>query len=348
MIIRDILLLLEEFAPQKLKENWDNCGLLIGDADRELENILVCMDVTEEAICYALDNKCNLIVSHHPIIFNPIKNLSLAENKKIITLVKNDIAVFAMHTNLDSAQKGINDALASALDMKSCEPIRKNYSSAYKLAVFAPESGFDAITLAAFSKGAGIIGNYEGCVFKSEGVGYFSPNDGAEPYSKSGEKELRIELKVSDDKLSSVISAIKQVHPYEEPVIDVYSIGGKDELSTGLGRFGFIDPMKSQDFIELARERINSNLRYNSIEKEISSVAVCGGAGVFLLHDVIDIGADVFVTSEVKHHDYITAKEAGLLLIDAGHYETEVFGIYSVYTRLKKETNNILWFESKS
>lgn len=332
MKILDITSCLEKFAPLSLQESFDNSGLIIGNNQNETEGVLICLDISAAVIEEAKLQNCKLIISHHPPLFHPIKRINsftLAE-KNIVSLIKNDIAVYSAHTNIDNVFGGINSILANILKLKCIRFLNPQKSFLRKLVFFCPISSATEVRAAVFAAGAGNIGNYDECSFNIEGKGSFRANEKANPYVGSKNKlhfepEIRIETVFPIFMQKQIISSLLNAHPYEEVAYDIYSLENDYPLA-GVGIIGELaEEMPVHEFLLLVKDVFSlKHLRY-CIGKNtpVKKIAVCGGAGSFLIQNAISQGADTFITSDIKYHDFQTA-EGYLTMIDAGHFETEV------------------------
>lgn len=331
--IKDLLKSVTDKAPLSLQESYDNSGLIVGDPDRSVTRVLTTIDITLDVVYEAVEKKCELIISHHPIIFKGLKKLIPADPvaQIVMTAIANQIAIAAMHTNLDNYQYGVNHKMAKKLGLNNLVVLQPMINNLRKLVVFCPKQQAELVRQAIFNAGGGNIGNYDQCSFNSEGKGSFRGNDQTNPFA--GEKgklhfedELRIETVVPVFYLPAVIDAMLAAHPYEEVAYDVIPLENT-YAGAGAGMSGDLPtPLESVAFLDLVAEKFSSKvLRHSRIVNEkIRKVAVCGGSGAFLLHQAKQAGVDAFVTADVKYHDFFDA--AGkLLFVDAGHFETEQF-----------------------
>jgi len=349
MILNDIIKKLEEIAPLFLAEEGDPTGFQVGDRNAQINTAIICMDVTNKVIDFAIDNKAELIISHHPFIHAPLTSLDKTsiEGGKIYKLIENNIALYSMHTNLDSAKGGINDSLAKVLDLSQISPIKTKNVNLYNFMTYVPEHSKEAVLKVLFESGAGDIGDYSSCSFSFNGIGTFMPKEGATPYcGKVGvfnkEVETKIEVVVPEERLGSLVSAALKAHPYEEPAYSVIKLENKQDFA-GLGRVGKLkSPMASSDFIEYVKDKLQiDNVRCNNISKEISIVGLCGGSGMSIFDDAVNMGIDAYVNGDVKYHMFNYATDLDVLLIDAGHYETEVFGVLELENLINKKNLDI-------
>jgi dinuclear metal center YbgI/SA1388 family protein len=333
MKIKDITDYLETIAPLPLQESYDNCGLIVGNSNDSVKKILVTLDVTEEVIDEAAKEKCQLIVAHHPIIFGGIKKLNGKNfvERVVISAIKKNIAIYAIHTNLDNIISGVNAKIAEKLGVLDIQILQPKKQLLKKLVTFIPIQNFEKVSNAIFNAGAGNIGNYSHAGFGVNGTGTFQGNDFANPaIGKKGvlEKveEIRFEAIFENYNQSKVIGALLQNHPYEEVAYDIIPLENS-YAKVGSGMVGILKkPLSELEFLKSVKRKFNSGaIRHtNFLNQKIEKVAFCGGAGRFLLNDAISSGAQVFVTSDFKYHDFFDA-EGKILVADIGHYESEQF-----------------------
>lgn len=335
MKIIDLISAIEVFAAPELQEDYDNAGLITGNGDRECSGVLCSLDVTLEVIKEAQASNCNLIISHHPIIFKGLKRIngkSYVENI-IIEAIKNDIALYAAHTNLDNVLLGVNGMIAQKLGLKDIEVLQPKKRLLRRLITFAPVDKAEEVRRAVFNAGAGHIGQYSECSFNSEGTGTFKAEEGADPYvgeigKQHQEKETKIEIVYPFYLETQVVKALVKHHPYEEVAYDIFTMENS-HLGMGSGVVGYLEaPMEEKGFLNLLKERFAANgIRYTSLlGKPIQKVAVCGGAGSFLLKKAISSQADIYITGDVKYHEFFDA-EGKIVLADIGHYESEQYTV---------------------
>lgn len=331
--VKDICISMERWAPKETAESWDNVGLLVGDPGQEVKGILTALDVTKENVMYAIENHINLIVAHHPILFKPLKSLAQGtlQTDMIALLQKHSIAVYAAHTNLDIAVGGVNDVLASLLALQDISGLVKTgEEKMYKVVVMVPNSYAEEVRQALGKAGAGYIGNYSHCSFSVNGTGRFLPESGAKPFlGNIGVMELaseeRIETIVPQGILAQALTAMINVHPYEEVAYDVYPLENVGK-SYWLGRIGRLEKEISA---QVALERIRSQLgipilRYaGNIDRTVQTIAICSGAGMDFWRMALQRGADLYLTSDIKYHEAQEAAAAGLLVVDGHHFYTE-------------------------
>ncbi|RNC63788.1 Nif3-like dinuclear metal center hexameric protein [Proteiniphilum sp. X52] len=332
MRIKEIIQTIEQVAPLPLQEGYDNSGLQVGDANREVTGILLCIDVTEDVIDEALSLGCNLIISHHPVAFRPFKSLTGKNytERCMMQAVRHDIALYAAHTNLDNARGGVNYKLAEMLELQNVKILQPLENALLKFVTTVPLQHAESVRNALFNAGAGGIGNYDSCSYNLSGEGTFRAKEGASPHiGEIGrlhfEPEVRIETVIPVMKREEVLRALLSVHPYEEPVFDFYPIAN-DWPQHGSGVVGVLpEPMPEQEFLYLLKDIFNlPTIQHSKTQgREIRDVALCGGAGAFLIPRAIAYGADAFITGEAKYNHFFDV-EGRILLAVVGHYESEI------------------------
>jgi dinuclear metal center YbgI/SA1388 family protein len=345
MKIQEVISFLEDLVPLSSQESYDNCGLLVGNRNDEVKSVLLCLDCTEEVVEEAVRVGANLIIAHHPIIFKGLKSLTGKNyvERTVLACIKNDISLYAIHTNLDNYRFGVNKEICDRLGLVNTSILAPKNETLYKLVVFIPKEHHASVSQAMFAAGAGEIGNYDNCQFYQEGTGTFRPVGEAQPFSGnlnelSSDQEVRAEFLVSAHKLGEVIAAMKNVHPYEEVAHDIYVLKNSNQ-SEGSGMVGFLEkPIDEAGFLQLVKETFHCGcIRHTSLRnKSISKVAVCGGSGSFLLRNAISSGADIFITSDFKYHEFFDA-EGRIVIADIGHYESEQFTPNLLEALLKKK-----------
>lgn len=345
----DIINIMGKWAPANLIDEWDNTGFQIGDPNREVSKILISLDIDRDVLEKALEEKAEMIITHHPLIFKPLKSIvyNSYKEKLIYDLIKNDIVVYNAHTNLDLAKKGVNDTLADIFGLKNVEPLKKSKEeSLYKFVVFAPRSHGNIIRNVLGEEGAGFIGNYSHCTYNIEGIGTFMPHEGTSPYIGETNKleeveEIRIETIVKERDINRVVGRVLSAHPYEEVAYDIYPLLNKGDIY-GYGRAGDIDRIPLRRFLDVVKEKlkVNNLIVYGDLNKDITKVALCGGSGASFIFDAYKKGAEVYITGDIKYHDAQYANELGLTIIDAGHYHTERVILPVIAEYLEKETGN--------
>jgi dinuclear metal center YbgI/SA1388 family protein len=354
--------MIEELAPKKLAESWDNVGLLIGDGSTKVNKILVCLDATEWVIDEAIEQEVDMIVCHHPIIFGSLKRITADTvlGKKIIKLISKGISVYSAHTNYDIAKSGLNDLFAELLGFKSFSLIAPSYTEKlYKLLVYIPKGHEDKIFNALIGAGAGQIGNYSSCTYRTEGIGTFKPETGTHPFiGTEGQLELVNETKlgtiVPQSLLNKTIKALIKAHPYEEPAYDIMLLENEGK-SLGIGRVGELEHTTT---LAVYAESVKVALGIDKVRiagdpnKVIKKVAMLNGTGNKFISAARFAGADVLVTGDMQYHEMVDAVEAGMCIIDAGHFATEKIMIPAMasYLRSKCVANsyNVEVIESKN
>ncbi|MFA6260926.1 MAG: Nif3-like dinuclear metal center hexameric protein [Bacteroidia bacterium] len=330
--IKDIIRHLETIAPLSYQESYDNAGLLTGNPDTPVQQVLVTLDCTETVMEEAIRKNCNLIVAHHPLIFGGIKRLTGSNEveRTLILAIKHDIAVYAIHTNLDNVSNGVNAKLAEKLGLSNCRILSPKKDLLRKLVTFVPLNHTENVSQALYKAGAGKIGEYDQCSFSVNGTGSFRGNENTHPFvgtpgTQHLEQESRIEVIFPAYLENQLISALNEVHPYEEPAYDIFSLENTSS-TVGSGMVGVLpSPMTAEAFLKHVKEVLHTQvIRHTPFNGMIEKVAVCGGAGIFLLEQAIQSGAQAFVTADIKYHDFFRVDSA-LLLADAGHYESEFF-----------------------
>lgn len=345
MKIKELLNYLEELCPLSYQESYDNCGLLTGDKEKEITGVLLCLDSTEEVLKEAVKLKCNLVIAHHPILFFPIKRITgkTYSERALIYAIKNDLSVYAMHTNLDNIRMGVNNKIAEKIGLKNLSILSPKDGILRKLVTYCPVNKAEEVRTAMFAAGAGTIGDYNECSFNIVGTGTFKAGEKSNPHvgtkhKRHHEKEERIEVIYSSSGESALIKALLSTHPYEEVAYDIYSLK-MAHPQIGAGMVGELEkPLSEKDFLSLLKKNMKaSGIRYTPFTgKKVKKVAICGGAGQFLLPDAIRSGAEVFVTSDFKYHQFFDA-EGKILIADIGHYESEQFTPEILYSILKEK-----------
>lgn len=342
MKIGELLTAIESFAAPELQEDYDNAGLITGKRDWNCSGILCALDVTVDVVKEALACNCNLIVAHHPIVFRGLKRVNGSNyvEEVIIEAIKGDVAIYAAHTNLDNVLPGVNNTLAAKLGLKNTVILQPKSKMLRRLITFAPVDKAGDIRAALFTAGAGHIGNYSECSFNSEGTGTFKAEEGANPYvgemgEQHQEKETKIEIVYPVYLEQQVLKALVDAHPYEEVAYDIFTMENVHP-GVGAGVIGELETTISEkDFLQMLKERFGLPVIKHSafLNKPVKRVAVCGGAGSLLTKTAIKRGADVYITSDVKYHEFFDADNR-ILLADIGHYESEQFTIDLLYNLL--------------
>ena len=331
--VKEIASFLESFAPLSLQESYDNAGLIVGNPSMEVTGITICLDSTEAVILDAKKNGCNLVIAHHPIVFSGLKKLNGKNyiERTVIRAIKEDIAIYAAHTNLDNVIDGVNRVIAERLGLVNIRILSPKRHQLQKLTTFCPSSHIDALRLALFNAGAGQIGNYDQCSFTVAGSGTFRGNDQSDPFiGKKGElsvePEMRLEVIFPSDKQSSVMNALRENHPYEEVAYYLHNLeneyqevgsGVVGELPENQAEMAFLSHVKSTMKAGIVRHT-------RLLDRPVKTVAICGGSGSFLLNDAIRAGADVFITADFKYHQFFDA-DGKIVIADIGHFESEQY-----------------------
>ncbi|MCX7874977.1 MAG: Nif3-like dinuclear metal center hexameric protein [Melioribacteraceae bacterium] len=349
MIVNELIKYLDDWAPPGASWEKDNVGLLVGSGEDSIKNIFLALELNEEVLDEALKKNCNFIFTHHPIIFTPIKKLNFdndSQAKLISRLIKNDISIFSAHTNLDFTKDGVSFELAKKLKLEKVKFLKNQNSNQYKIVVFVPQNKLDDVANSMFDKGAGIIGEYKYCSFRLTGEGTFQGSSNSNPFIGKKENfekvnEVRLEVIVDSWNLNKVITSMLKAHPYEEPAYDIYPLKNKN-TNYGAGAIGELKTeLNVDEFLNYVKKNLSlTNFRYSLGNKnKIKKVAVCGGSGSDLLQDAIQNNADAFITADVKYHSFHDAFNK-ILLIDAGHYETEIIVLDIVEKKIQSFINN--------
>ncbi|HKL04099.1 MAG TPA: Nif3-like dinuclear metal center hexameric protein [Cryomorphaceae bacterium] len=333
--IKDIIHSLEAWAPVSYAENYDNVGLISGDSSKEVTGVLVSLDCTEEVVDEAIKKNCNIIVSHHPIIFKGLKRLTGANyvERTVIKAIKNDVALYAIHTNLDNIQTGVNKKIADIIGLENTRILSPKSNRLEKITFFVPTVHANKVRSAVFEAGGGEIGDYANCSFNLIGEGTFKPGDSANPFiGERGElqieSETRIEVMYPDFARRRILHALKQAHPYEEVAYSIHQLENTNE-TVGSGMLGSTsEPIEPMEFLQHLKNAMELKvLKHTSItDSTVRTIAVCGGSGSFLLRDAKAAGADLFITSDFKYHEFFDAEDQ-IIIVDIGHYESERFTI---------------------
>ncbi|HWA32657.1 MAG TPA: Nif3-like dinuclear metal center hexameric protein [Cyclobacteriaceae bacterium] len=331
--IKDVVAYLESFAPSAYQESYDNAGLLVGDLNREVTGILVTLDCTEKVVMEAVERKCNLIVAHHPIVFKGLKKLTgrTYVERVVISAIRNDVAIFASHTNLDNVRLGVNKKIAEKLDLKNIRILAPRKDTLSKLVTFIPNESLEKVMNAVHEAGAGQIGEYKNCSFRVAGIGTFLPTEMAHPTIGTAGKqekvnEVRVEVIFPTALERQIVSALKESHPYEEVSYYINRVENENQ-EVGAGMVGELPaPEEPIDFLKRLKSRMNVSVVKHTVPAagSIRKVALCGGAGSFLLGEAIASGADVYISSDFKYHEFFDA-EGRIMIADVGHYESEQF-----------------------
>lgn len=331
--IKDIIAELEKWAPGAYQEDYDNAGLIVGEPNGEATGALLTLDVTEDVVEEAVRRGCNLIIAHHPIVFTGLKrfNGNNYVERTVIKAIRAQVAIYAIHTNLDHVASGVNAMIAEKLGLQNLRILAPKRNILKKLTFFCPVENSHTVLDALFAAGAGRIGNYVDCSFKTEGTGSFKPADGANPVIGTvGEQEQvtehRSEVMFPAFLEANILRALRESHPYEEVAYYLQVLENENQ-EVGAGAVGELsEPLSSEEFLAMLKQNMSLNVvKYTAPAGEtIRRVAVCGGAGSFLLGAAKRAKADVFVTADYKYHEFFDA-ENNIMICDIGHYESEVF-----------------------
>ncbi len=333
MQLKKIINALEEFAPLSLQESYDNSGLIVGNYDMDIQKALISFDITEEVLDEAKSIGANLIISHHPIIFGGIKKLNGKNyvERCVLYAIKNDIALYAAHTNLDNVLGGTNSILAKKLGLQNTKALLPQKDTFVKLVVFVPVKQLEEVKNAIFKAGAGNIGKYDQCSFSQDGIGTFRALEGAKPFvgelmKQHQEEEIKLETIFPAHLQYKIIQAMKNSHPYEEVAFDLFPLLKKSE-NIGAGIIGTLEkPVDNFDFLNKLKAITSAKcIRHTKpIKKLIKKVALCGGSGAFLISNAKAAKADVYISGDIKYHEFFDADNK-MLIADIGHYESEQF-----------------------
>ena len=348
MKISEILKELELLAPRAYAEDFDNTGLLVGDANAEVSGILVALDSLESVVDEAITNKCNLIVSFHPIVFSGLKKFTGKNyvERVVLKAIKNDIAIFAIHTALDNSFNGVNAGICDRLKLSNRKILIPQKGTIKKLVAYAPTQEAVALKQSLFKAGAGSLGNYDDCSFSSQGIGTYKGNEDSNPVVGTKHEfvtadETQISVIFPKHLGGAVIKALHDAHSYEEVAYEILTLENTNQ-HIGMGMVGTLEnPMEEAAFLVYLKKQMNAQVvRHSSFRnKHIKKVAVLGGSGAFAIAAAKAAGADVFITADLKYHDFYTA-ENQILLADIGHYESEQFTKELLHTFLSKKISN--------
>jgi dinuclear metal center YbgI/SA1388 family protein len=343
MTIRSIVEVLENLAPPSYQETYDNAGLIIGSLSAECTGVICTLDATEEVILEAKNNGCNMVVAHHPIIFKGLKTITGKNyvEKTIITAIRNEIAIYAIHTNLDNLLTGVNGRMADKLGLKKREVLLPRENHLMKLYVYVPKDHVEKVRSAIFKAGGGKIGNYSECSFNLPGTGTFKAGEGTNPFvGNAGERheedEFKVEIIFPGYLRNKIVAAMTESHPYEEVAYDVISLGNYF-AEVGSGLIGELpEPIEEKEALQLIKESFNlSAIRHTPLlNKQVKRIALCGGAGSFLINAAKGASADVFITADVKYHEFFDA-DGRMVIADIGHWESEQFTTDLLFDVLK-------------
>lgn len=342
---------MEELAPARLTQNWDNTGLLLGDPGQHVSKVLVALDITPEVVEEAIIRRAELIITHHPVIFQPVRNLRKDKpiGQMLFKLIQNNISVYSAHTNLDMARGGVNDTLASLLKLENVQILQPLESEKLKkVVVFVPIEYVGTVREAMAKAGAGFIGNYSDCSFITKGVGTFKPLEGSNPFiGETGEleqvEECRIETVVPESISGKVIKSMLDAHPYEEVAYDIYSV--ENSYNTyGFARIGKLGQSTELGKFAEAVKNILGSMHVRMVgdaNKKVENVVVSSGSYSSIVHIAREKGADVIVTGDLKYHDARDILDYGLSAVDAGHFSTENIIVPVIIKHISSKLNNL-------
>ena len=331
--VQQIAASIENVAPLCWAEEWDNCGLLVGELTAQVQRVFLCLDTDRETLSAASARNCQLIISHHPPLFYPLKKI-VADNPQarlIVSAIKAGLNLYAAHTNFDKAPCGHAAYLARLLELQGIRPLGAEEAGAYcKLVVFVPASHLEALFQGLVNCGAGSIGSYDSCSFRLSGQGTFRPLAGAQPYLGTTGKleqveEVRLELILPQQRLSQALLSIEKTHPYETPAYDLYPLLNR-EPGVGLGRIGTLaEPQPIAKVISRLKDRLKlAEVRCSTaVDREVSKIALVPGSGASLIKEAASQQASVLISGDLKYHDYQLAADLGLALVDIGHFGSE-------------------------
>jgi dinuclear metal center YbgI/SA1388 family protein len=345
MQVSELVRHIEQLAPPSLQEAYDNAGLIYGNPEMELTGVLIALDATEAVIEEAIRKNCNLVLSHHPIVFSGLKRINEKHyvDRALVKAIRHQIALYACHTNLDNTIHGVNGAIAAAFDLQQVSILAPKSGQFIQLSVYVPNTHLDQVKSALFEAGAGKLGNYAACSFSSTGLGSFTPIEGAQPHIGS----LGIHTTVEETKLelifpvwaqSKVVQALHQAHPYETPAYNLFTINNVNP-EIGSGVMGYLPKAISElDWLaQVAKTCQVPVVRHSPLlGKQIEKIAICGGAGSFLIKQAQSLGADALLTADLKYHEFFEANNQ-ILLTDPGHFESEHFTIDLLYKIIQEK-----------
>jgi dinuclear metal center YbgI/SA1388 family protein len=345
MKISAVIQLLEQLAPPSLQESYDNSGTICGDVDVDITGALLSLDCIESVVNEAIDKNCNMVIAHHPIVFSGLKSITGKNyvERTILKAIKNDIVIYAIHTNLDNVFDGVNKMIARQLKLEDLQILAPKSGLLKKLNTFVPTDQLDQVRQALFDAGAGHIGNYDHCSFQVEGKGTFRALAGSKPYvgnvgHEHSEKEAQLEVIFNEYQQNEIIRTLSQSHPYETVAYDIHSLDNKHQ-EVGSGMIGKLSkPMEEQEFLRFVSSSFNTSvIRHTALRgKPVQTIAFCGGSGSFLLKKSIQNQADIFITGDFKYHEFFDADE-NIVVLDIGHFESEQFTPQLIHEYLEEK-----------
>lgn len=344
MKVKEITRAIEAYAPLHLQESWDNAGMQVGNPGSEVTGVLLCTDVREEIVDEAIERGANMIISHHPLLFRGLKKIvgRTYQERIVARAIKHDITIYCAHTNMDSALGGVNFKMAEKLGMKNVQVLAPQQGTQRKIVVFVPLEAAEKVEQAMCNAGAGKLGNYDNCSYQMSGEGHYRALEGAQPWAgKVGEihhePEVRLEVIVNKALCSKAVAAMLKTHPYEEPAFDIIALENDDNYA-GLGVIGDVEPQDASDFLATVKQAFEvDTMRYSgNLDRTVSRIAMCGGAGVEFMGLALSQGADVYITGDMKYHDF-QGNEDRIILADIGHYESEHYTKEIFYDIIQKK-----------
>jgi dinuclear metal center YbgI/SA1388 family protein len=357
MKIKNIIDTIEQLAPPSYQESYDNAGLIVGDASADCTGVLISLDCTEAVVAEAIEKGCNLIVAHHPIVFSGLKRFNSKNyvERTVMLAIKHDVAIYAAHTNVDNMlAQGVNSMICEKLGLTQTKILAPKTDTLLHLSFFVPYDASEEVRQALFNIGAGAIGQYSECSFNSIGMGTFKPSALAEPTIGTAGKrenlaETKVEILVPKHLQKLAVETLFKAHPYEEIAYYITPVINENQ-EIGAGMFGLLEnPMPVADFLNFVKETIDLKVikHTNLCKNNIKTVAVCGGAGSFLLGKAKSVQADVFITSDFKYHEFFDA-ENKVIIADIGHYESEFFTIQLFFEIISKKFPNFAVSKTES
>ncbi len=353
--VRELSQALAAWAPTSLQETYDNAGLLAGEPESTVRGVLVSLDCTEAVVNEAIARGCNVVVSHHPLIFGGLKSLTGANwvERTLIKALRAGVALYAIHTNLDNVAHGVNAELARRIGLQGTQILSPKTALLRKLVTFVPAAQASQVREALWAAGAGTIGNYDRASFTSEGIGTFRPLEGAQPNigdlgQTEAVNEVRVEVILENHREKAVLRALFAAHPYEEVAYDLFSLQNASN-QIGSGAIGNLSGAVEFDaFLQRVKNTFGGGLRYTtSARAKVQKIAVCGGSGSFLLEKAVAAGADVLLTADFKYHQFLEADNR-IAIVDIGHFESEQFTIPLIADYLREKFTNFATLTSET
>lgn len=356
MVVQDVINHLHNLAPLAYAEDFDNVGLLVGNKNQPVTGVLVTLDTIEAVVDEAVENNCNLIVSFHPIIFKGLKKITgnTYVERVVIKAIQHNIAIFAIHTALDNAFQGVNAIICDRLGLKNKQVLMPQKGTIKKLTTYVPKVNADTLKQSLFNIGAGNIGNYDNCSFSSEGIGTFKGNANSNPVigeigKLQQEDETQINITFHKHLESLVLKTLFETHPYEEVAYEITTLNNTNQ-HIGMGMIADLEPSQpEEDFLNFVKNKMKASLIRHSklLNKPIQKVSVLGGSGAFAIGAAKAAGADIFITADLKYHDFYSA-ENDIVVADIGHYESEQFTKTFLVDYLSKKITNFAIILSKT